>query len=45
MNVKDSVLRADSSWSLYCWINSSEEISAPELVAGLGSTPPSSRDT
>ncbi|MEO8735585.1 MAG: LamG-like jellyroll fold domain-containing protein [Edaphobacter sp.] len=37
-NAKDSVLRADSPWSLYCWIRTSEPISAPELVAGLGNT-------
>jgi len=34
----DSVLRADSLWSLYGWVRSEEEIKAPTLVMGLGET-------
>ncbi len=37
-NVHAPVLLADSPWSLFCWINTSEPISGRELVAGLGST-------
>jgi Exo-beta-D-glucosaminidase Ig-fold domain/Concanavalin A-like lectin/glucanases superfamily/Glycosyl hydrolases family 2/Glycosyl hydrolases family 2, TIM barrel domain/Glycosyl hydrolases family 2, sugar binding domain len=37
-NAHDSVLLADSPWSLYCWIKTSEPVAARELVAGLGST-------
>lgn len=36
-NTHDSVLLAASPWSLYCWINTSEAVTAPELVVGLGS--------
>ncbi len=32
----DSVLRADSPWSLYCWIRTEEAAKAPSLVAGIG---------
>jgi len=32
----DSVLRADSPWSLYGWVRTEETVSAPSLVAGLG---------
>jgi len=32
----DSVLRADSPWTLSCWIKTSEAIKGPSLVAGLG---------
>jgi hypothetical protein len=32
----DSVLRADSPWSLYCWIRTDEAPKAPTLVAGVG---------
>ena len=32
----DSLLRADSSWSLYAWIRPTEALKMPSLVAGLG---------
>jgi beta-galactosidase/beta-glucuronidase len=34
----DSVLRADSPWSLYCWVRSEEPMQAATLVAGIGDT-------
>jgi hypothetical protein len=37
-NQHDSVLRADSPWTLYCWFRSSNQVSNRELVAGLGET-------
>ncbi|HUJ32142.1 MAG TPA: LamG-like jellyroll fold domain-containing protein [Candidatus Acidoferrum sp.] len=33
----DSVTRADSPWTLYCWIRTEEAFDAPVLIAGLGS--------
>jgi hypothetical protein len=36
-NKQHSVLLADSPSSLYCWINTSEAVTTPELIAGLGS--------
>src|SRR6266568_6561591 len=32
----DSVLRADSPWSLYCWVRIEEDAKSPTLVAGVG---------
>jgi hypothetical protein len=32
----DSLLRADSPWSLYAWIKPTEALKMPNLVAGLG---------
>jgi Exo-beta-D-glucosaminidase Ig-fold domain/Concanavalin A-like lectin/glucanases superfamily/Glycosyl hydrolases family 2/Glycosyl hydrolases family 2, sugar binding domain/Glycosyl hydrolases family 2, TIM barrel domain len=32
----DSVLRAESPWSLYCWIRTEEAPEAPALIAGVG---------
>src|SRR3984957_2208678 len=32
----DSVLRADSPWSLYGWVKSAEPLKGPSLVAGIG---------
>ena len=32
----DSVLRAESPWSLYCWIRTDESVKSPTLVAGVG---------
>ncbi len=32
----DSVLRADSPWSLYGWVRTDDPLSAPSLVAGFG---------
>ena len=32
----DSVLRAESAWSLYCWIRFDEPRKAPTLIAGIG---------
>jgi hypothetical protein len=32
----DSVLRADSPWSLYCWMRTEEPLKAPTLLAGIG---------
>jgi hypothetical protein len=34
----DSVLRAESPWSLYCWIRIEEAPKTPTLVAGVGDT-------
>jgi len=34
----DTVLRADSPWSLYCWVWLSEPLKGPSLIAGLGKT-------
>src|SRR5215471_20306954 len=34
----DSVLRADSPWTLYCWIHPSEIVKSQTLVAGVGNT-------
>src|SRR5450631_239006 len=32
----DSVLQADSPWSLYCWMRTDVAVRAPTLVAGIG---------
>lgn len=32
----DSVLRADSPWTLYAWVNPQEAVTAPTLIAGAG---------
>jgi hypothetical protein len=32
----DSVLRADSAWSLYGWVRTAEALKGPSLVAGIG---------
>jgi hypothetical protein len=32
----DSVLRADSPWSLYCWMRTDVALQAPTLLAGIG---------
>jgi hypothetical protein len=32
----DSVLRADSPWSLYCWMRTEEPLKAQTLLAGMG---------
>lgn len=37
-NTKDSVLRADSPWTLLCWFKTTEAVTTRELVAGLGET-------
>src|ERR1019366_3444439 len=37
-NAHDPVLLADSPWSLFCWIKTSEPVDTLELVAGIGST-------
>jgi hypothetical protein len=34
----DSVLRADSEWSLYCWMRTDEPLQGATLVAGIGET-------
>ena len=34
----DTVLRADSSWTLYCWVRMEELPSGPSLIAGMGDT-------
>src|SRR5208283_4538582 len=36
MVARDTVLRADSPWTLYCWVQSDAAITAPVLVAGYG---------
>lgn len=33
---KDTVLRPDSPWTMYCWVEFDEEVKAPTLLAGLG---------
>jgi hypothetical protein len=35
---RDTVLRADSPWSLSCWVRVDDAQQAPTLVAGLGNT-------
>ncbi len=35
-DTRDSLRRADSPWSIYCWIQPSEAVKAQELVAGIG---------
>ena len=35
---KDTVLRADSPWTISCWVKFDEPVKAPTLVAGLGET-------
>jgi hypothetical protein len=35
---KDTVLRADSPWTLFCWVWFDEAVTAPTLIAGLGET-------
>ena len=32
----DTVLVADSPWTLYAWVNSDEAVAKPTLIAGLG---------
>jgi hypothetical protein len=34
----DSVLRADSPWTLYCWVKSSDAPNGMMLIAGVGNT-------
>ena len=36
MVAKDTVLRADSPWTIYCWVQTDAAITAPVLVAGYG---------
>ncbi|GAC1662926.1 MAG: glycoside hydrolase family 2 [Candidatus Acidiferrum sp.] len=38
LNEKDTVLRADSPWTMSCWVRWREQITAPTLLAGLGET-------
>ena len=35
-NAGDSVLLADSAWTMYCWVRPSEAVKGRELVAGMG---------
>jgi Glycosyl hydrolase 2 galactose-binding domain-like/Exo-beta-D-glucosaminidase Ig-fold domain/Glycosyl hydrolases family 2/Concanavalin A-like lectin/glucanases superfamily/Glycosyl hydrolases family 2, TIM barrel domain len=35
---KDTVLRADSPWTMYAWINTDVSVTAPTLVGGYGDT-------
>ena len=35
-NSHDSLLLAESPWSIYCWIRPSEAVKNPQLVAGIG---------
>ncbi len=35
---RDSVLRADSAWTLYCWTRMEEPLAAATLLAGIGDT-------
>jgi Exo-beta-D-glucosaminidase Ig-fold domain/Concanavalin A-like lectin/glucanases superfamily/Glycosyl hydrolases family 2/Glycosyl hydrolases family 2, sugar binding domain/Glycosyl hydrolases family 2, TIM barrel domain len=35
---KDTVLHADSPWTLSCWVRFDEPVKAPTLIAGLGDT-------
>src|SRR5258708_5845431 len=32
----DSILRADSPWSLYLWVRTEEALKGPSLLAGVG---------
>jgi hypothetical protein len=32
----DTVLRADSAWTLSCWVRMDEPVKFPTLIAGLG---------
>ncbi len=34
----DTVLRADSPWTLYCWVRMEELPSGPSLIVGMGDT-------
>src|ERR1035438_1245545 len=36
MVAKDTVLRADSPWTIYGWLRTDAPITAPVLVAGIG---------
>jgi Exo-beta-D-glucosaminidase Ig-fold domain/Glycosyl hydrolases family 2/Concanavalin A-like lectin/glucanases superfamily/Glycosyl hydrolases family 2, TIM barrel domain len=36
LTANDTVTRADSPWTLWCWVRFEEPIKAPTLVAGLG---------
>ena len=38
VNAKDTVLRADSPWTMLCWVQFAEAVTAPTLIAGLGET-------
>ena len=35
-NAHDSLLLAESPWSIYCWIRPSKIVKDPQLVAGIG---------
>jgi hypothetical protein len=35
-NAHDSLLLAESPWSIYCWIRPSQAVKNPQLVAGMG---------
>jgi hypothetical protein len=37
-HINDSVLRADSPWTLFCWFETDEPVIERELVGGLGNT-------
>lgn len=34
----DTVLLADTPWTMWCWVKTSEAVTAPTLVAGVGET-------
>jgi len=36
MMEKDTVLRADSPWTMYAWVNFDAPVTQPELVVGIG---------
>jgi hypothetical protein len=36
-DAKDTLLDADTPWTMLCWINTPETVTAPQLVASLGS--------
>ena len=36
MVARDTVLRADSPWTIYCWVQTDAPITAPVLIAGVG---------
>ncbi len=36
ISATDTVLRADSPWTMWCWVRFEEPIKAPTLLAGLG---------
>ncbi|MFZ3216680.1 MAG: LamG-like jellyroll fold domain-containing protein [Candidatus Acidiferrales bacterium] len=38
LDAHDTVLRADSPWTFYCWVRTAEPLQAMTLLAGIGET-------